>query len=49
MAPWHAPCPWQAAMFFAPFPLLFTWLVGLFSLAVLGGGLYLLWAWYVGA
>jgi hypothetical protein len=36
-------------MFFAPFPLLFTWLVGLLSLAVLGGGLYLLWAWYVGA
>ena len=35
-------------MFFAPFPLLFTWLVGLVSLAVLGGGLYLLWAWYAG-
>jgi pimeloyl-ACP methyl ester carboxylesterase len=35
-------------MFFAPFPLLFTWLVGLVSLAVLGGGLYLVWAWYVG-
>jgi pimeloyl-ACP methyl ester carboxylesterase len=36
-------------MFFAPFPLLFTWLVGLLSMAVLGGGLYLVWAWYVGA
>jgi len=36
------------AMFFAPFPLLFTWLVGLLSLVVLGGGVYLLWAWYVG-
>ncbi|MCA1647044.1 MAG: alpha/beta hydrolase [Chloroflexi bacterium] len=36
------------SMFFAPFPLLFTFLVGLLSLAVLGGGLYLLWAWYVG-
>jgi pimeloyl-ACP methyl ester carboxylesterase len=35
-------------MFFAPFPLLFTWLVGLLSLALLGGGVYLLWAWYVG-
>src|ERR1051326_4170462 len=35
-------------MFFAPFPLLFTWLAGLLSLAVLGGGLYCLWAWYVG-
>jgi pimeloyl-ACP methyl ester carboxylesterase len=35
-------------MFFAPFPLLFTWLAALVSLAVLGGGLYLLWAWYVG-
>jgi pimeloyl-ACP methyl ester carboxylesterase len=35
-------------MFFAPFPLLFTWLVGLVSLALLGGGVYLLWAWYVG-
>jgi len=37
-----------ASMFFAPFPLLFTLLVGLLSTAVLGGGLYLLWAWYVG-
>jgi pimeloyl-ACP methyl ester carboxylesterase len=35
-------------MFFAPFPLLFTWLVGLVSLALVGGGVYLLWAWYVG-
>jgi pimeloyl-ACP methyl ester carboxylesterase len=35
-------------MFFAPFPLLFTWLVGLLSLLLLGGGVYLLWAWYVG-
>jgi pimeloyl-ACP methyl ester carboxylesterase len=35
-------------MFFAPFPLLFSWLFGLASLALLGGGLYLLWAWYVG-
>jgi pimeloyl-ACP methyl ester carboxylesterase len=36
-------------MFFAPFPLLFTWLINLLSLAILGGGIYLLWAWYVGA
>src|SRR5690348_15296297 len=35
-------------MFFAPFPLLVTWLIGLVSLAALGGGLYLLWAWSVG-
>ena len=35
-------------MFFAPFPLLVTWLVGLLSLAALGGGIYLLWTWYVG-
>jgi pimeloyl-ACP methyl ester carboxylesterase len=37
-----------AIMFFAPFALLFTWLTGLLSLAVVGGGLYLLWAWYFG-
>jgi pimeloyl-ACP methyl ester carboxylesterase len=36
-------------MFFAPFPLLLTWLAGLFSLALIGGGVYLIWAWYVGA
>jgi pimeloyl-ACP methyl ester carboxylesterase len=36
-------------MFFAPFPLLFTWFVGLLSVAALGGGLYFIWAWYVGA
>lgn len=36
-------------MFFAPFPLLFTWLIGLLSLGLLGGGVYLMWQWYVGA
>jgi pimeloyl-ACP methyl ester carboxylesterase len=35
-------------MFFAPFPLLLTWLAGILSLVVFGGGLYLIWAWYVG-
>ena len=35
-------------MFFAPFPLLFSWLTGLLSLAVLGGGVYLVWGWSVG-
>ncbi len=35
-------------MFFAPLPLLFTLLVSLLAVAVLGGGLYLVWAWYVG-
>ena len=37
-----------APMFFAPFPLLFTWLAGLLSVALLGAGVYLIWAWYVG-
>jgi pimeloyl-ACP methyl ester carboxylesterase len=35
-------------VFFAPLPLLFAWLVGLLSLALLVGGAYLVWAWYVG-
>ncbi len=35
-------------MFLFPLPFLLTWLVGLLSLAVLGGGLYLVYAWYVG-
>jgi pimeloyl-ACP methyl ester carboxylesterase len=36
-------------MAFAPFALLSTWLLGLASLALLGGSLYVLWLWYVGA
>jgi pimeloyl-ACP methyl ester carboxylesterase len=32
-----------------PFGLVFMWLLGLLSLLLIGGGLYLLWAWYVGA
>jgi hypothetical protein len=50
-APQPVACPLLEAgvvMFFAPFPLLFTWLIGLLSLAVVGGGLYLLCAWYFG-
>jgi pimeloyl-ACP methyl ester carboxylesterase len=35
-------------MFFAPLSLLFTWLLALLSLALLGAGVYLLWAWAVG-
>lgn len=35
-------------MLFAPLPLLLTLLMGLLSLAVFGGGLYLLAAWYFG-
>src|SRR5919202_1684245 len=35
-------------MFFAPLPLLFAWLFGLVSTAILVGGVYLVWAWYVG-
>jgi len=50
-APQPVACPLReagAVMFFAPFSLLFTWLIGLLSLAVVGGGLYLLWARYFG-
>ena len=36
-------------MLFAPFVLPFTLAAGLVSLLFLGGGVYLLWAWYVGA
>ena len=46
---WHARCFRRAAItFFAPFPLLFTWPVGVLSFAVAGGGLCLPWAWYFG-
>jgi hypothetical protein len=31
-----------------PFSFLISWLVTIVTLAVLGGGLHLLWAWYVG-
>ena len=34
---------------YVPVLIPITWLVGLLSLALLGGGAYLLWAWYVGA
>jgi pimeloyl-ACP methyl ester carboxylesterase len=34
---------------FAPFVLPITWMLGLVSLALLGGGAYLIWLWYVGA
>jgi pimeloyl-ACP methyl ester carboxylesterase len=33
---------------FLPFALPIAWLLNLLSLALLAGGLYLLWAWYVG-
>jgi pimeloyl-ACP methyl ester carboxylesterase len=36
-------------MAFSPFLILSTWILGLASLALLGGGLYVLWLWYVGA
>ena len=36
-------------MFYGPFALVLTWLVGLASVAILGGGVYLLYGWYVGA
>lgn len=34
---------------FTPFLLPITWGIGLLSLALVGGGLYLVWLWYVGA
>ena len=33
---------------FMSLPLISTWLFGLLSLGLFGGGLYVLWAWYVG-
>ena len=35
-------------MAFPPFVLPITWILGLLSLALVGG-LYVLWRWYVGA
>ena len=35
-------------MFLFPLPFLLLWLTGLFSLGLLGGGLYLIYAWYTG-
>src|SRR4051794_29508565 len=35
-------------MFTAPLPFLLGWLFGLLSLTLLGGGLLILYAWYVG-
>jgi pimeloyl-ACP methyl ester carboxylesterase len=34
---------------FMPFSILLGWLTGLLSLVLIGGGVYLIWAWYVGA
>ena len=36
------------SMPFMPLPIVTTWLLGLLSLGLFGGGLYVLWAWYVG-
>ena len=36
-------------MLISPIGILFAWLVWLLAVGVLGGGLYLIWAWYVGA
>ncbi len=33
---------------FMPLAFLLLWLAGLLSLALLGAGAYLVWAWYVG-
>ncbi|MDP8924279.1 MAG: alpha/beta hydrolase [Chloroflexota bacterium] len=34
---------------FMPLSIISTWLLGLLSLGLFGGGLYILWAWYAGA
>ncbi len=36
-------------MSFFPLILPFTWLIGVASIALLGGGVYLLWLWFTGA
>lgn len=36
-------------MAYTPFLLPITWALGLLSLTMLGGGLYVMWLWYVGA
>ena len=33
---------------FMPFNFLFLWLVGLLSIGVLGGGIYIIYEWYIG-
>src|SRR3712207_747059 len=53
LAAWSGPCDCGAdaeggGMFFGPLGLPLSWLLGLLSLALLGGGVYLVWAWYVG-
>jgi pimeloyl-ACP methyl ester carboxylesterase len=35
-------------MVFMPFNFLFIWLVGLLSISILGGGIYILYEWYIG-
>jgi hypothetical protein len=35
-------------MVFMPFHFLLIWLVGLLSISILGGGLYILYEWYIG-
>lgn len=35
-------------MVFMPFNFLFIWLVGLLSIGILGGGIYILYEWYIG-
>ena len=34
---------------FMPFNFLFLWLVGLLSIGVLGGGIYIIYEYYIGA
>jgi len=41
--------PPSGRCFLHPSRLLLTWLAGILTFAVLGGGVYLVWAWYVGA
>jgi cation transporter-like permease len=35
-------------MFMMPLSFLFMWITGLLSIGILAGGIYIVWAWYVG-
>jgi hypothetical protein len=36
-------------MFMMPLTFVFMWLIGLLSIGMIAGGIYIVWAWYVGA
>ena len=39
----------EKCMFMMPLTFLFMWLIGLLSLGMIAGGIYIVWAWYFGA